>query len=323
MKNRILSCALLLLALAPFSYAQQNTWTNTTLASAVTTTSTTQILLTSATGVVANTTSIYINNELMSVTAVLNATSGLVRVARGQGGTRALTHGSGEVVWIGLNQLFQANPQLRTQSGTCVAANTLVQPYINTVTGLFASCQNGTWKVGVSGAAPFRVTSPDPGATAYTAINSAGTALSATTIYCMEVYVPTNKILTGIAVLNGVTVGTDKHAVSLYPINATGATPLAWSALAGATSSGASTYQTFAFVSGNMSNGQYLAVGGSSYLACVTSNGSTDQVRMATTGVNDNFLTLSQTGATFGTLPTITTAPTTFVTAVGPYLYLY
>jgi hypothetical protein len=43
---------------------------------------------------------------------------------------------------------------------------------------------------------------------------------------------------------------------------------------------------------------------------------------MAVTGVNDNFLTAGQTGATFGTVPTLT-VPTTFTTAVGAYIFLY
>jgi hypothetical protein len=44
---------------------------------------------------------------------------------------------------------------------------------------------------------------------------------------------------------------------------------------------------------------------------------------MAVTGSSaDNTLTKGQTGATFGTIPALT-VPTTFTTAVGPYVYLY
>src|SRR5207244_4421622 len=125
---------------------------------------------------------------------------------------------------------------------------------------------------------------------------------------------PYNKQLTGIALLNGTTAaGTDKHYVVLYD---QGGTALANSAVAGASTSGASTYQTFAFTT------KFYAVGPAQYFACFQTNGTTDTVRMVVTGTQDTLLTKGQTGATFGTVPALT-VPTTFTTAVGPYVYLY
>ncbi len=106
--------------------------------------------------------------------------------------------------------------------------------------------------------------------------------------------------------------GTDKHLVALLD---SAGNVLATSALAGATSSGASTFQTYAFTS------QYFAVGPAQYFACMQSNGTTDNIRMIPTGTQDTYLTTSKTGS-FGTIPTIT-VPTTFTTAVGPYSFLY
>ena len=159
---------------------------------------------------------------------------------------------------------------------------------------------------------------PDSGGTAYTSLNTNGTTLSATTLYCTEVNLPTNKLLTGIALLNGTTASTDNHYVVLY--DSTGVA-LANSALAGAIAAGASTYQKYAFTQ------KFFAVGPAQYFACFQSNGTTDTVRMVVTGTQDTLLTKGQTGAaayasslfTIGAL----TVPTTFTTAVGPYVSLY
>ena len=92
---------------------------------------------------------------------------------------------------------------------------------------------------------------------------------------------------------------------------------LANSALAGQASVTASVFENYAFTS------KLYAVGPAQYFGCLQDNstGSTT-VRMVDTGIDDNILTVGQTGATFGTVPALT-VPTSFHTGTGPYLYVY
>lgn len=260
-----------------------------------------------------------VDSELMLVTAQPISGTLVVRVSRGQAGTRAEPHINGATVFIGSGNGY-FNNFLHSSGSACTASNQLVLPwfYPNAPTGGFgktSNCIGGQWVNGIS--TPYgkwRINAPEPGATAYTSINTNGTALTATTMYCTEVFLPTDKLLTGIAILNGTTVGTDNHLVILY--SKAGGTALANSATAGAVSSGGSTFQQYAFTS------TYIAVGPADYFACVQSNGATDNLRMVVTGVNDNLLTKGQTASVFGTIPALV-APTTFTTAVGSYIYLY
>lgn len=306
--------ALALISLAAFTVPSANALTvltPTTLSAAIADSSVQVMTVTSATGfTVATQTVAYIDNELVFVKSVSGTSIGIIR---GYGGTNAHSHSSGALVFVGAPNLFFASRSISPQ-GTCVRANEAVLPYINTNTGVISDCVGGQWVQGFRTPEPrFRVYAPEPGAVLYTSVNTTGTTLGATTLYCVETVLPYNKLLTGIALLNGTTVGTDKHYVALY--DNTG-NVVANSALAGVTTSGASVFQQFAFTS------TYYAVGPAQYFACFQTNGTTDTVRMAVTGVNDNQLTKGQTGATFGTLPALT-VPTTFTTAVGPYVYLY
>jgi hypothetical protein len=133
-------------------------------------------------------------------------------------------------------------------------------------------------------------------------------------MYCSEIDLPANKLVTGLGVLNGTTVGTDNHLVALY--DATG-NLIANSAVAGVVAASASTYQTIAFTT------SYYLVGPAQYFGCLQTNGTTATVRMIVTGTQDTFLTKGVTSITFGTIPATITVPTTFTTAVGPYLEWY
>jgi hypothetical protein len=305
-----LAAFLAVLCLVP-AQAQVNTLVTTTLAAAVTSTSQTVFNFTATTGLVQNPGGIsgaYIDREYVTGRLVNGA---FVSVVRGQAGTKAATHASGALVFLAAtNNLIQATGQ----SGTCTRGTVFVSPWIDAAHGEIYDCLGGVWVKGIGAASPqFRLMFPDPGATAYTSVNTSGTTVSSTTLYCTEVNLPYSKYLTGIAVLNGGTVGTDSQYVVLYD-NA--GTALANSAVAGTVTANASTYQARAFTT------PFYAVGPNQYFACFQSNTGTDNVRMAVTGVNDNFLTKGQTGATFGTIPKLT-VPTTFTTAVGPYVYLY
>ncbi len=70
------------------------------------------------------------------------------------------------------------------------------------------------------------------------------TTTVAGTIYWAEISVTRNMTLTGIGVLNGATVGTDKGVAALYDNNGV---LVASSALAGATTTGANAFQQYAF----------------------------------------------------------------------------
>lgn len=110
----------------------------------------TSVTLTSVTGVVAPVngaiqSALYINKELMGVTAV-NTTTKVVQVVRGFHGTQAQPHANAEMVLIGNNNQFYAVDP----NGACTAANTLVTPWVNILTGAQWLCSTltGTWVPG-------------------------------------------------------------------------------------------------------------------------------------------------------------------------------
>lgn len=309
--------------------------TGNTTSSALTTGNLSMIALTSATGVLAPTpnggnvatistsggaTYLYVDRELMQVVAVSGTT---ITVIRGIGSTAAASHASGALVfvvpaaavanWSGGN--YGAAPGV--PEGSCTRTAEPYLPRIQFGSGIFSDCLAGQWYNG-DALQTARVTSkvvyaPNPGGTIYTSLNSTGTAPVAGTLFCTEIQLPYSKLLTGLAVLNGTVVGTDNHLVALYD---GGMNLLANSAAAGVLAATASNYQQISFTA------PYYAVGPAQYFGCVQSNGTTATVRMLVTQVQDQYLTTSKTG-TFGTIPATITAPTTFTTAVGPYLGLF
>jgi hypothetical protein len=293
----------------------------TTLSSAITSTSSqaNTFKLASTSGITAGNTMLFIEGEADFVNAV-TTTPPTVTVTRGAGpSSRVSTHPSGAVVWYGPPNYFQSATPTGWPFGSCTRSTMVgggefgVLPWIDTTNNVYSDCLNGLWVRGVSGQASFEVLAPNSGGTAYTSLDTNGAATVAGTLNCTELDVSANKLATGLAVMFGTTAGgSDKHLVALLD---GGGNVLATSALAGATNSTASTYVRFAFTS------QYLVVGPAQYFACTQSNGTSDTLRFLVTGTQDTYLTTSKTG-TFGTIPTIT-VPTTFTTAVGPYMLLY
>jgi hypothetical protein len=164
---------------------------------------------------------------------------------------------------------------------------------------------------GLAGTGPQKVWNhPATGALASRGTDAARTA---GTIYYSEIAFPCNMTLTGLGVLNGTTVGTDKIAVALY--SAAGV-KLVQSAAAGATTSGADTYQQVAFES-------TLAVKGPGvrYFAAVQINGTTDGLQFMTT-TGPLTITGSQAGS-FGTFAAISSVATTHTDNAGPLVYAY
>ena len=159
---------------------------------------------------------------------------------------------------------------------------------------------------------PIGVTANIPlGAVAY---GSLGTAVShvAGTIYVAEIYIPHAKVIVGIGILNAGTVGTSLGIVALYGPD--GGAALATSALAGAASAGANTFQTYAFTAA-------LTIWQPGrYFIAFQANNNTDNIRCIAASTYLNF-TKSFTGV-FGTIASLT-VPTSTAADVGPIGYLY
>lgn len=322
-KTLKLTIACLVLALPAFA---QTLLINTTLASAVAGARGTGINLTSVSNVKAGY-DIIVDQEIMCVNTV-PSTGTIIFVTRGCAGSRAKSHLNSSFVFIVPDvalayAIVDVDPQGACARGSATITNGVGQtastqylPIFDVRNGAWSDCLGGVFQTGdgwPSQVSQFGIQGAATGGTIYTSLNTAGTTLSATTQYCTEIDLPANKVLTGLGILNGTTVGTDKHLVALY--DAAGAL-LANSAVAGVTSATASNYQKIAFTS------QYLAIGPAQYFACMQTNGTTDTVRMLVTQVNDTYLTKGVTGQTFGTLAALT-VPTTFTTAVGPYYLIY
>lgn len=146
-------------------------------------------------------------------------------------------------------------------------------------------------------------------------LSSLGTnkTLVSGTVYVADIFIPLASVtLTGIGVLNGATVGTNNGLVSLYDSNGN---LLANSALAGALTSGANTFQQYAFTA------TYTTIKPGRFWVGYQANGTTDTIRTVATATWIDLLTTSTAG-TFGTLPAVT-PPTTFTADVGPVAYVY
>lgn len=323
MKKTLIFAFLMVFAVAGFA---QVTVIPTTLSAAVTSTSATTVVVAAATGlnsnsysIAANTSFLYIDGELMAVNSVNGTT---LKVTRGYGGSRAGAHKSGALVFVGPANFFStARPGL-APNGACTRSDMPALPRPDVSSQAIFDCLGGQWVVGQNGTVPnYTFNAPPVGGVLYTGINGSGTTEATNTQYCTEVDLPSNMFVTGLGVLNGTTVGADKHVVALYD----GSGNLLYqSAAAGATTATASNFQNFAFTldgNGNTISKAYL-VGPARYFACAQSNGNTDNVRMAVTGQNDGVLTKSVSSITFGTF-TALTVPTSFTTAVGPYFRLY
>jgi hypothetical protein len=165
---------------------------------------------------------------------------------------------------------------------------------------------------GIANSGPSKYTTVPIGHVAYASMGT-NTTLVAGTTYWAELFIPRNMTVTGIGVLNGATVGTNKWIVALYP--SAGGAAAANSALAGVTSSGANAFQEIAFT------GTYAAVGPARYWVAFQSNGTTDTLRTIAASTFVDVLTTSATGS-FGTLPSLT-VPTTFAADKGPIAYVY
>lgn len=305
----------------------QTILTMTTLSSAVADGGTQRIIVASATGINApsafdstKATFLFVDRELMDVEAVSGTT---LTVRRGASETAGRAHAASALVFVIPAYLvtFSGGPYgspPAVPAGSCTRSTELYLPRIQFVSGLTSDCLGGQWVTGDALTTQRLLANgarlPDPGGTALTSLETAGTAAAANTeIYCSEIDLPYSTLLTGLGVLNGTTVGTNKHFAILYD---SGGNVLANTAIAGTTTAGASTYQKMNFVT------KYYAVGPARYFACDGLNGTTDTIRHAITAVNDNILGGTVTAQVFGTAAAIT-VPSTFTTAKVPYFLLF
>jgi hypothetical protein len=192
-----------------------------------------------------------------------------------------------------------ANLQEWKNSGGSVVASVSAAGVVTPTSGVFHTGRS-------------RYSTVSIGSVAYASFGTSTTPVAGT-LYCAEAFLPRNMTLTGIGVLNGGTVGTDKWIVALY--GSAGGSVLANSALAGTTTSGANAFQEIAFTA------TYAAVGPARYWVCGQLNGTTDRLRTVAASTFIDVLTNSTAGS-FGTMPSLT-APTTFAADVGPAAYIY
>lgn len=143
------------------------------------------------------------------------------------------------------------------------------------------------------------------GSVAYSSLGN-NTTMVAGTIQWSEIYIDQDTTITGIKVLNGATVGTDKGIAALY--SNTGAL-LGSSALAGTLTAGANALQDYTMVTP-------ITVKKGRHFIAYQSNGTTDTIRTVAASTYINSLNATATGA-FGTLTPLT-VPTTFTANTGP-----
>lgn len=311
LKQSLVVCGLLLAA--SLSHAQ--TYISfTTLASAITSSSSQSntFALTSVTGITANNTMLYIDGEADFVNAV-NTTAKTVSVTRGAGfSTRVSTHASGATVWYSYPYNFQAQTPVGYPFGSCTRAN-LVLPYIDIINNVYSDCLGGVWVRGVDQLSPAVIFAPDPGGAVLTGVGTS-TATTNTSMYCSQIFLPYNKLLTGLEILNGTVTGNGHRNVILYDA----AGNLLANSGSGTTSGTASQYQALAFTA------KYFAVGPAWYVGCSQAQSSTDTLNLIVTADgNAGFWTQIYTGQTYATVPATITAPTAYTTAQGPYFAFY
>jgi len=116
--------------------------TATTLNGAITSTSATTLTLTSA-STVTTTTLLFVDRELMRVTAINGTT---ISVIRGAGGTRADTHATSANVLIVHPEAVVNGFANEEPAGSCTAANYPYLPLVDVGSGFLWSCRSGVWK---------------------------------------------------------------------------------------------------------------------------------------------------------------------------------
>jgi hypothetical protein len=287
----------------------------TTLSSAITSTSSQSNIfkLTSTSGITAGNTMLFIEGEADFVDAV-TTTPATVTVVRGAGpSTRVSTHPSGAVVWYGPPSYFQQQTPVGYPFGSCSRTSGIVVPYIDINNNIYSDCLGGKWVRGIDQLSPAIIFSPPPGGAVLTGVGTS-TATTNTSMYCSQIWLPANKLLTGLWILNGTATANGHRNVILYDA----AGNLLANSGSTTTTGTASQYQQFAFTS------QYFAVGPAWYVGCSQAQNSSDTLNLIVTADgNAGTWTQIYTSQTYATVPATITAPTAYTTAQGPYFAFY
>jgi hypothetical protein len=322
LKNSLILSVVLLAASMSFG---QTILTHTTLSAAVANSYTTQIPLTSTTGVTATNTVLFVSDGTIGEAMFVNSvptTGTVVGVTRGyQSLGKARPHASGALVFVipaGSGALNTVAP-----SGSCTRTTTAYLPVISLgnvgAPTLISDCVGGVWVSGTptaQGNTFYHLPSPVAGSVTNNGALGTSTATTAAELYCTEIDLPYNKLLTGLAFHIGATgSASDLWIGALY--DSTGKL-VANSAVAGAApGTTAYAWAAEAFTT------TYYAVGPAQYYACLQSNGTTATLDLVKTYFGDYVLTHKDTSAgTFGTLNNFT-APTSFTTVYGAWVYAY
>lgn len=183
-----------------------------------------------------------------------------------------------------------------------------IGPTIDDSTGAFVLGAGG---MGAANGGRSKYSSVPIGSVAYGSMGT-NTSTVAGTAYIAELNIARNISLTGAAILNGATVGTDKWIYALY--NSAGAI-VANTAVAGVLTAGANAFQQIAFTA------PYAAASGR-YFLVLQPNGTTDTFRSIAVSTFIDVLGSSATG-TFASLPPTITVPTTLTADKAPIGYVY
>lgn len=322
----------------------------TTLASAmVSSTSCTtncQIAVTSATGIVASTTSLQffclIDTELVQVRSISGTTLTVLRDRRGF----APGHVSGESIICGYTGTF--NPGTGTIStvvgsptvgasvtgatfvsvaptGSCTRSQNGILPVfgpfpggsaVAVVDGFTADCLGGSWIVGtlpdIPPATPL-VLACNISGLGQTAYSNLGTSTQtvAGTFYRASIVVPKTAFLTGIQILNGGTGVTDSMYAALEDSGGT----VMYQSNTATVSSGANIFESIPFTSAG------FVLGPARYFIRYQSNGANAQIRLLAANATVDVVTTTATG-TFGTSSALA-VPKAFQATAGPIACLY
>jgi hypothetical protein len=294
LKNSLILSVLLLMASMSFG---QTILTQTTLSAAVTTSNTTTISLTSATGVTANNTALFVADgvvgEAMFVNSVNGTTIGVTRGYQNLG--KARPHAKSAAVFVvPMSGGYPSAINTIVPSGSCTRTSIPYLPVISLgTTGMItmiSDCLGGVWVAGEvmaqGGVTPaLQIRSPLPGAVTAGAVWGTNSTVVANELYCTELDIPVNKKITGLAFHVGTTGGTDKWIGALYD---SGGNLIANST----TTSGSITVVTSAYGwDVHAFTTPYYAIGPEQYFGCVYSNGTTATLDTVTTGYADYVIT--------------------------------
>ena len=319
LKTLLILCGLLLAASMSFG---QTILTHTTLSAAVASSSTTFITLTSATGVTANNTALFVADglgEAMFVNSVNGSTIGVTRGYQSLG--KARPHISGALVFVApMSGGYPSAINTVAPTGSCTRTNIPYLPVISVGLGgapaLISDCLGGTWVNGnipATGMSQTIVNSPPVGGAVLTGIGTSTTTTN-TSMYCTEFDLPYSRLVTGLGWLNGTATANGHRNAILYDaagylLANTGSTT---------TTGTASQFQRIALTT------SYFAVGPAVYFVCSQAQSSTDTLNLIVTADgNAGVLTQIYTGQTYGTVPATITPPTAYTTAQGPYFEIY